>query len=185
MADFEDYITEVKENARRRITEGAVTDAYKGDRQKVIQLLNDALASELVCVLRYRQHYYMASGIAADSVRKEFLEHAEEEQTHVNWLTERITQLNGVPNYNPKGLADQSVTQYKTCETTLEMIEENLVAERIVIQLYSEFIRYVGNDDPTTRRVFEKILADEEEHAEDLATLLGNMGAAIPKETAA
>lgn len=154
--------------------QGAVISSYKADREKVLELLNQALATEMVCVLRYKRHYEMAQGIHAEFVKKEFLEHAREEQEHADKISERINQLNGEPNLNPEGMSDRSITSYVECNDLTEMIRENLIAERIVIEAYSNLIRYLGNDDPTTRRMVEEILEDEEEHAEDLATMLKN-----------
>ena len=165
-------VTELRQRARREIQEGAVTPGYKADRQNVIRLLNIAVATEIVCVLRYKRHYFMATGIHAQPVADEFLQHANEEQTHADQLCVRIRQLGGAPNLSPDGILSRSHTQYVEGENLTEMIRENLIAERIAIESYSEAIRYVGNDDPTTRRVLEVILAQEEEHADDMADLL-------------
>jgi len=175
-------IDEIKRRARKNMEDGAVTQGYRADRTKVLKLLNDSLATEIVCVLRYQRHYRMASGIHSESVAAEFLEHSKEEMQHVDWLAERIVQLGGEPDYNPATLMNRAHTDYVECDSLLEMIQEDLVAERIVIELYGEMIRFVGNDDPTTRRVFEKILADEEEHAEDLASLLVQMNAGSTRD---
>jgi bacterioferritin len=156
--------------------EGAVTDAYRADRDTVLRLLNEALATELVCVLRYKRHYYMASGIHAQSVAEEFLEHAGEEQGHADLIAERITQLDGEPDLNPDGLLTRSHSEYIEGEGLVDMIKEDLVAERIAIDSYAEMIRYIGEDDPSTRRMLEGILATEEEHADDLRTLIRALG---------
>lgn len=161
----------IKERARMNIDQGAVTSSYEGNVEEVVELLNDALASEIVCVLRYRHHYQMAKGIDSESVAAEFLEHAMEEQAHADWLAERITQLNGVPNHSPVGLAERSHTDYIECDTIEEMIKENLIAERIAIDLYREMINHIGDKDTTTKTLLEKILKDEEDHADDLANL--------------
>lgn len=165
-------IEEIRRRARRHIENGAVTENYKGDRKAVIQVLNEALATELVCVLRYKRHHYMASGIHSQAVAEEFLEHAQEEQEHADMIAERITQLDGAPDFNPETLPSRSHSQYIEGNSLVEMIQEDLVAERIAIESYSEIIRYLGNNDPTSRRVMEEILAKEEEHAEDMKTLL-------------
>jgi bacterioferritin len=165
-------VTELRRRARQHIEKGAVTEGYRGDVDKVIDLLNQALATEIVCVLRYKRHYFMAAGINAQAVATEFLEHANEEQGHADQLAGRITQLGGAPDLNPQGLAMRSHSEYVEGSNLLEMLEEDLVAERVAIESYSEMIRYVGENDPTTRRLLESILAVEEEHAEDLKTLL-------------
>jgi len=154
---------------------GAVTEGYKADRETVIRILNEALATEIVCVLRYKFHYAMASGINSQSVKQEFLEHANEEQQHADLIAERITQLDGRPNYNPEGLATRSHSEYKEGTSLVDMIREDLVAERVAIESYSEMIRFLANDDPTTRRMLEGILAVEEEHADDMKSLLETM----------
>ncbi len=169
------FLTDVKTlraRARQHIENGAVTEAYKGDRQTVIKLLNEALATEIVCVLRYKRHFYMAQGIHAEPVAQEFLQHANEEQGHADLIAERITQLDGEPNFNPEGLLTRSHAEYVEGNSLVDMIKEDLVAERIAIDSYGEMIRYVGNNDPTTRRMLEGILAMEEEHADDLANML-------------
>ena len=166
-------LEEIRRRAREHVTSGAVTAHYHADREKVIALLNEALATEIVCVLRYRRHYYMASGIDSLSVADEFKEHAEDEEQHVAWISERIVELNGEPNLDPKGLVERSTTDYAPGRDLVDMIKEDLIAERIVIDSYTEIIRFLGSDDPTTRRMLERILEQEEEHAEDLASLLG------------
>ena len=155
---------------------GAVTSAYKADRKKVISILNEVLATEIVCVLRYKRHYYMASGIHAQAVADEFLEHANEEQTHADIVAERIVQLGGEPDFNPEGLATKSHSQYVEGKSLLDMVREDLVAERIAVESYSEIIRYLGDDDPTTRIAMEAIMSKEEEHADDMKTLLERLG---------
>ena len=165
-------VTELRRRARKEIEEGAVTPGYKADRENVLRLLNIALATEIVCVLRYKRHYFMATGIYAQPVADEFLVHANEEQAHADQLCVRIRQLGGAPNLNPDGILSRSHTQYVEGDNLTDMIRENLIAERIAIESYSEMIRYVGADDPTTRRVLEVILAQEEEHADDMADLL-------------
>jgi bacterioferritin len=169
------FLTDVRtlrERARKHIEEGAVTPGYKADPRAVIELLNAALATELVCVLRYRNHAYMASGIHATGVAQEFQEHADEEQGHADQIARRIVQLGGEPDLNPDTLSARSHSEYVTKKDLVDMIRENLVAERIAIDSYAEMIRYIGNDDPTTRRMLEEILAVEEEHADDLVNLL-------------
>ncbi len=174
------FLTDIKtlrERARRHIEEGAVTPAYKADRETVVKLLNEALATELVCVLRYKRHYFMATGLSAKSIAAEFQEHAAEEQQHADMLAARIVQIGGEPNFSPQGLATMSHTEYKEAGNDLvEMIKEDLVAERIAIDSYAEMIRYLNSDDSTTRRMMEEILANEEEHAEDLQSLLHSLG---------
>jgi bacterioferritin len=151
---------------------GAVTEANKADRKRVIEVLNQVLATELVCVLRYKRHYYMARGINSESVKAEFLQHAIEEQQHADWIAERITQLDGAPNFNPEGIAERSHAEYDESVDLQSMIRADLLAERIAIESYSEIVRWLANDDPTTRRMIEDILKMEEEHANDLADLL-------------
>ena len=178
MAD-KPFLTDIKtlrERARRHIEKGAVTEGYKADRETVIKVLNEALATEIVCVLRYKRHYFMASGIHAESVAAEFLQHANEEQGHADQIGQRIVQLGGAPNLNPDGLLSRSHAEYVEGDTLLDMIKEDLVAERIAIDSYREIIQYLGNDDPTTRRMMEGILAMEEEHADDLVSLLDDLG---------
>ena len=173
---FVSDIKMIRERARAHIQKGAVTEGYKADRNTVIKILNEALATELVCVLRYKYHYYMASGIHAKGVAAEFLEHAGEEQQHADQIAQRITQLDGKPNLSPEGLLSRSHSEYVEGHDVVEMIEEDLVAERIAIDSYREIIQYLGNDDPTTRRMMEEILAKEEEHADDLGNLLQELG---------
>lgn len=165
-------IQTLRARARKHIEDGAVTAGYKADRETVIKLLNEALATELVCILRYKRHYFMATGINADSVAQEFLQHANEEQQHADQIAARIVQLKGEPNFNPEGLAMRSHAEYVEGENLIDMIKEDLIAERIAIDSYGEMIRYLGDKDITTRRMLEGILAVEEEHADDLASLL-------------
>jgi len=169
---FVSDIEEIRRRARQHIENGAVTDAYQADRETVIRVLNEALATEIVCVLRYKRHHYMAAGIHAQAVAEEFSEHASEEQQHADMIAERIVQLGGAPNFSPEGLAMRSHSQYVEGTTLVDMIREDLVAERIAIDSYSEIIRYLGTNDPTSRRVLEEILAKEEEHADDMKTLI-------------
>jgi len=172
------FLTDIKtlrERARKHIEKGAVTEGYKADRKTVIKVLNEALATEIVCVLRYRRHYFMASGINADSVAAEFLQHSNDEQGHADLIAQRIVQLGGEPNLNPEGLLTRSHAEYVEGDTLTDMIKEDLVAERIAIDSYREIIQYLGNDDPTSRRLMETILAVEEEHADDLVSLLGKI----------
>src|SRR5512134_912916 len=176
MAD--EFLTDVKtlrQRARQHIENGAVTEGYKADRQTVVKILNEALATEIVCVLRYKRHFYMATGIHAQAVAAEFLQHANEEQAHADQIAARIVQLQGAPNLNPEGLLTRSHSEYVEGETLIDMIKEDLVAERIAIDSYAEMIRYVGDGDSTTRRMLEGILAMEEEHADDLANLLATL----------
>ena len=178
MAD-QPFLTDIKtlrERARQHIENGAVTEGYRADRETVIKLLNEALATEIVCVLRYRRHYFMASGINAESVAAEFLQHANEEQGHADQIAHRIVQLQGEPNFNPDGLLSRSHAEYVEGSTLIDMIKEDLVAERIAIDSYREMITYLGNQDPTSRRLMEEILAVEEEHADDLVSMLQKMG---------
>lgn len=169
-------IKEIRRRARQQIMEGAVTPEYKGDRQTVVRILNEALATELVCVLRYTRHHYMAKGIHSQAVAEEFLEHANEEQAHANKIAERIVQLDGEPNFSPEGMLSRSHSEYVEGDSLTEMIREDLIAERIAIETYSEIIRYLGDNDPTSRRTLEDILANEEEHADDMKTLLETVG---------
>lgn len=165
-------ITTLRRRAREHMSQGAITETYKADRETVIKLLNEALATEIVCVLRYKRHYFMASGIHSQAVANEFLEHANEEQQHADRIASRIVQLGGEPNFSPEGLTMRSHAEYVEGGTLMEMIQEDLVAERIAIDSYREMVTYLGNDDPTTRRLMEEILAVEEEHADDLVNIL-------------
>jgi bacterioferritin len=169
-------VKELRRRARQHVERGAVTESYRGDLETILRMLNEALATEIVCVLRYKRHYYMATGIHAGGVTDEFLEHATEEQGHADKIAERITQLGGKPDLNPESLTSRSHSEYVEGEGLLEMIREDLVAERIAIESYTEMIRYLGDNDPTTRRMLEEILANEEDHADDLRTLIERLG---------
>jgi bacterioferritin len=174
-----DFLTDLKtirERARQHIEQGPVTPGYRGQLDTILRLLNEALATEIVCVLRYKRHYYMASGIHAQSVAAEFLQHANEEQAHADQIAARIVQLGGEPNFSPEGLADRSHSEYVPGTDLVDMITEDLVAERVAIDSYSEMIRFIGDTDPTTRRMLEEILAMEEEHADDLRNLIETLG---------
>lgn len=162
----------LRANARKSIEDGAVTPTYSANRPAVIKLLNDALATEWVCVLRYYRHYYMAKGMLADSVKAEFLEHAQQEQAHAALLSERIVQLGGEPDLNPDTLTARAHAEYKEGGNLRDMVRENLIAERIAIDSYREMINFIGDKDTTTKRILEQILAQEEEHADDFADLL-------------
>ncbi|WMJ70128.1 ferritin-like domain-containing protein [Stenotrophomonas sp. 24(2023)] len=162
----------LRSNARRNLDDGAITPTYSADRKAVIQLLNDALATEYVCVLRYYRHYFMAKGMLADAVKAEFLEHAQQEQAHAGKLAERIVQLGGEPDLNPDTLTARSHAEYKEGSDLRDMVRENLIAERIAIDSYREMIQFIGDKDTTTKRILEEILAQEEEHADEFADLL-------------
>jgi len=168
-------VKELRRRARQHIEEGAVTEGYRGNRETVIKLLNEALATEIVCVLRYKRHYFMAKGIHSDPIAEEFLQHANDEQGHADQISERIVQLGGSPNLNPEGMLSRAHSEYVEGQTLLDMIKEDLVAERIAIDSYTEMIRYVGENYITTRRMLESILAVEEEHADDMASFLADM----------
>ncbi len=172
MDPFVSDVEELRRRARQHIEEGPITSSYGADRQRVIEVLNDALATELVCVLRYKRHYFTATGLDAGPATAEFLQHATEEQQHADQIAARITQLQGSPNFDPEGLASRSHSQYDASAGLREMVVEDLVAERIAIAAYSDVIRWLGDGDPTTRRMLETILAVEEEHADDLLGLL-------------
>src|SRR6266478_2473424 len=176
MGEFLTDVKTLRARARAHADEGPITEAYGADRERVIAVLNEALATEIVCVLRYKRHYYMATGIHANAVAQEFLEHAGEEQGHADRIAERITQLDGEPDLNPIGLVTRSHSEYVVGEGLVDMIKEDLVAERIAIDSYAEMIRYIGEDDLTTHRMLEGILATEEEHADDLRTLIQALG---------
>ena len=166
----------LRKRARQHINHGAITSGYSADRETVLKQLNAALATELVCVLRYRRHHFMAKGIQSKSIADEFLVHSNEEQGHADLLAERIVQLGGEPDFSPEGLASRSHAEYVEGATLIDMIKEDLVAERIAIDSYREMVNYLGQEDSTTRRMLEEILAKEEEHADDLASLLEGMG---------
>jgi len=165
-------IEAIRARARQHISAGAVTPSYDANREVVLKLLNEALATELVCVLRYRRHYYMAEGVLAEAVKKEFLEHSIEEQGHADLLAERIVQLGGAPNFDPTGLAARSHAEYQEGATLEDMITEDLIAERVAIESYREMVEYIGAHDSSTRRILERILGVEEQHAEELASML-------------
>ncbi|HEU5176874.1 MAG TPA: ferritin-like domain-containing protein [Burkholderiales bacterium] len=169
-------IQTLRKRAREHIAQGAVTPGYNADRAVVLKLLNEALATEIICVLRYKRHYFMAQGIHAEGVAAEFLEHANDEQQHADQIAARITQLGGEPDFSPEGLTTRSHAEYVEGDTLEEMIREDLVAERIAIDSYREMIAYLAEADSTSRRMLEEILAKEEEHADDLANLLQDLG---------
>jgi bacterioferritin len=169
---FVKNLEDIRARARQQINDGAVTKDYAGDREKAIAILNEALATEIVCVLRYRFHYFMATGIHSLAVRDEFKEHAEEEQEHADEIAERIKQLGGKPEMNPAILAGRSHSEYKEGNSLADMIREDLIAERIAIETYRDIIQFFGEKDPTSRTMMERILAKEEEHADELADLL-------------
>ena len=177
MSDFVSDIDAIRRRARAHMEDGAVTKANRADHAEVVRVLNDVLATEITCVLRYKRHYYMASGLNSEAIRAEFLQHAQEEQAHADAIAERITQLNGAPDLNPATLTERSHAEYAEGKTLVDMLKEDLVAERIAIESYGEIVRWLGDRDPTTRRVIERILEQEEEHAEDLKTLLEGISA--------
>jgi bacterioferritin len=176
MNTFKADIEEIRRRARQKMEEGAVTAFYKADKDKVIGVLNEVLATEIVCTLRYKNHYFMAKGIHSEAVAQEFLEHSQEEQQHADMVADRIAELNGDPNFDPEGLVTRSHSEYVECDALEDMIREDLIAERVAVATYSEIVRWLGNDDPTTRRIMEIILAKEEEHADDMAKLLERIG---------
>ena len=171
-AAFLSDIETLRKRAREHIAQGAVTPGYHADRGVVLRLLNEALATEIICTLRYKRHYFMAQGIHAESVASEFLEHANEEQQHADQIAARLVQLGGEPDFSPEGLTTRSHAEYVEGNSLEEMIKEDLVAERIAIDSYREIVNYLADADPTTRRLMEEILAKEEEHADDLANLI-------------
>jgi bacterioferritin len=169
------FLTDVKtlrDRARKNLGQGAVTSTYQGDVKRTIEILQSVLATEIVCVLRYTMHAVAAAGISSEGVKAEFAQHAKEEAEHAQQVAERINQLGGKPNFNPSGLASRAASEYGTAEDLVDMIKENLIAERIAIEHYQELIRYFGNDDPGTRAMLEGILVVEEEHANDMHDLL-------------
>jgi bacterioferritin len=176
MSSFKADIEEIRRRAREKMDDGAVTAGYKADREKVIEVLNEVLATETVCTLRYRSHYFMAKGVHAPGIEEEFLAHSNEEQAHADRVAKRITELGGIPNLDPGSLVARSHSEYGNAESLTEMIREDLIAERIAVGTYAEIIRWLGNDDSTTRRMMEDLLATEEEHADDMAKLLGRIG---------
>jgi bacterioferritin len=165
-------VKEIRRKARQQLTEGAITENYGGKVEDAIDLLNHAVATEIVCILRYKFHAVNATGLASESVKEEFAQHAEEEEEHLNLLSERINQLGGKPNLNPDGLLSRAATEFVEGENLVDMIKENLVAERIAVETYRDMVRYFGEKDPTTRVMLERILAQEEEHANDMHDLL-------------
>jgi bacterioferritin len=172
------FITDIeatRNRARKHIEDGPITDSYKADRETVLKILNEALATELICVLRYKRHYFMAKGINSEPVAQEFLEHAAEEQEHADRIAVRIVQLGGAPDLNPDTLTKRSHSEYTEGTTLVEMIREDLIAERIAIDTYREIIKYLGEDDSTSRRLMEEILEKEEEHADELSNMLGQI----------
>ena len=174
---FKTDLEAIRRRARDKMSQGAVTAAYQADLGSVIEVLNEILATEIVCNLRYLNHYHMAVGTKGKAAAAEFLEHAGEEQQHMDWVAHRITQLGGRPNFDPKGIETRAHAEYAEGATLRAMIEEDLFAERVAIETYAEVIRWLGNDDPTTRTLIERILTQEEEHADDLANLLEDIGA--------
>jgi len=175
MSELLTDIAKLRQRARQHMDQGPITSGYKADRTKVIAVLNEALATEIVCVLRYKRHYYMAKGINAEPVAQEFLQHATEEQMHADQIAQRIVQLQGEPNFNPEGLTSRSHSEYIEGQSLVDMIREDLVAERIAVESYSEIVRWLGNDDPTTRSLMEEILKKEEEHADDLSNMIATL----------
>ncbi len=180
--DFLSDVEELRRRARQHIGDGAVTAGYGADREKVIAVLNEALATEIVCILRYKRHYFMATGIHANAVAQEFQQHATEEQGHADRIAGRITQLGGEPDFSPEGLASRSHSEYVEGKSLVDMIREDLVAERVAIESYGEIIRFLGDRDVTTRRLMEEILENEEEHADDLRDLLATLDPTRPGE---
>jgi bacterioferritin len=172
MPHFVKDIEEIQKRARQKIDDGAVTSTYALDKDKVVDILNEALATEIVCVLRYMHHYFMATGVHGKAAADEFKEHADEERAHAEKIAERIQQLGGKPDFNPKSLLERSVSHYIEGENLADMIREDLVAERVVIDVYREMIRFFGEKDSTTRKLIEQLLAEEEEHASDLSDLM-------------
>ncbi len=176
MGEFLSDVETLRRNARAHIDQGPITEAYGADRDRVVAVLNEVLATELVCVLRYKRHYYMAEGLHSGPVAQEFLQHATEEQGHADQVAARIVQLQGEPDFNPATLVERSHAEYVAGTDLLDMVREDLVAERVAIASYQEIVRWLGTAAPTTRRMLEDVLAVEEEHADDLLTLLGEMG---------
>jgi len=176
VAEFLTDIKTLRERARAKIEEGPITEAYGADRGRVVEVLNEALATELVCYLRYKRHYFMARGIIAEAAAAEFLQHATEEQGHADQIALRIIQLQGEPNFDPDGITSRSHAEYVEGASLTDMIREDLVAERVAIESYSEIIRWLDDNDPTTRNLMETILAVEEEHANDMLSLLEDLG---------
>ncbi len=179
MGDFLTDVTTLRERARQHIDRGPITDSYGADRERVISVLNEVLATELVCVLRYKRHYYTATGQNSNSIAQEFLQHANEEMGHADMVAARITQLRGEPDFNPDGLTTRSHAEYVEGHGLLDMVKEDLVAERIAVASYQEIARWLDSADPTTAQMIKSILANEEEHAEELLTILEDQGASF------
>jgi bacterioferritin len=172
---FLSELAQIRRRARQHIADGAVTVNDAADRDVLLRLLNESLATELVCVLRYRRHYFMATDSVAEAMKPEFLKHSQEEQRHADQLAQRIVQLGGEPNFKPHGMVDRSHSEYADGDSLADMVEEDLIAERIAIESYREIIQYIGEKDTTTRRLFESILAVEQEHAEELASMRADL----------
>jgi bacterioferritin len=179
VTDFLSDVETLRRNARAHMERGPITDAYGADRERVIAVLNEVLATELVCVLRYKRHYYMAEGMNSGPVAQEFLQHATDEQGHADMAAARIVQLQGEPDFNPETLVARSHAEYQPGTDLVDMIKEDLVAERVAIASYQEIVRWLEDTDPTTRRMIETILAVEEEHADDLLNFLKEMGVRV------
>jgi bacterioferritin len=177
MTEFLTDVKTLRERARQEIEKGPVTDTYGADLQRVLRVLNEALATEIVCVLRYKRHYYTATGLYSEPVAAEFLQHAQEEQTHADMLAQRIVQLGGEPDFDPDTLSSRSHSPYDASLDLVEMLKEDLIAERVAVASYTEIVQWLGDKDPTTRRVFEELLAQEEEHADDLRGFLARIPA--------
>jgi bacterioferritin len=175
MGPFVSSIEKIRERARSSIEQGALTPGYRADQAQVVKVLNEVLATELVCALRYKRHYYMAQGLNAEAVKEEFAEHAREEREHADMIAARITQLNGEPDLSPEGLAERAHSDYVEGGDLVSMIKEDLIAERIAIEMYGEIVRWLGDEDPTSRRMMEQVLEKEEEHAQDLVSVLGRL----------
>ena len=169
-------ISTIRSRARKQLADGAVTPSYSANRLQVLRLLDEALATEIVCVMRYRRHYFMVRGAAGEAIKGELMKHAREEQAHADLIAARIVQLGGKPDMNPLGVRERSHTEYVEGGSLSEMVQEDLIAERVAIESYAQIIRFLGNDDPTTRGMLERILADEEKHAEELVSLLSRIG---------
>jgi bacterioferritin len=179
MATTGEFLSDVetlRRRAREHIEQGPVTDSYGADRGRVVAVLNEVLATELVCVLRYKRHYYTATGLDSGAVAAEFLQHANDEQGHADQVAARIVQLQGSPNFNPEGLATRSHAEYKEGTSLVDMVKEDLIAERVAVASYSEIVRWLDDGDPTTQQMIKNILAVEEEHADDMLNLLKTMG---------
>ena len=176
VGEFLSDVETLRRRAREHIEQGPITEAYGADRERVVSVLNEVLATELVCVLRYKRHYYTATGLNSGTVAAEFLQHANDELGHADQVAARIVQLQGEPNFDPEGLATRSHAEYKEGTSLVDMVKEDLVAERVAVASYQEIIRWLGDGDPTTQQLMKTILAVEEEHADDLLNLLKEMG---------